>query len=72
MSLNVLILGITAVEAIIFWLFLRNSTKENQTIKVFIMGILTGAFSAIQSVTRFTMDKYSLIDLFKEEEDKAL
>lgn len=63
MAQNVLILGIAAVEAVIFWLFLRNSTKENQTIKVFIMGIMIGAFSVIQSITRFLMGEYTLLDL---------
>ncbi len=63
MAQNVLVLGITAVEAVIFWLFLRNSTKENLAINGFLMGIVTGAFSIVQSATRFQMGEYNFLDI---------
>ena len=63
MSLNVLIVGLTVIEAVIFWLFLHGSTKENQTINNFLMGIVIGAFSVVQAVTRFQMGKYNFLDI---------
>lgn len=63
MAQNVLIIGLTVIEAVIFWLFLRNSTKENQTINNFLMGIIIGAFSVVQAVTRFQMGEYNFLDI---------
>ncbi len=60
---NITNLSISVVEAIIFWLVLRNSSKANFIPKVIVVSFLACIFSFFQALVRYQTGEYSLFDL---------